>query len=104
MNANRNSDESVVPATSANNEAIEASAEPNEERDSTKRNVEQTDMLRTQGRDQRVSFGLHGVREAAHQRFHARLKVGAVGGGKWDGGEKWDGGNIDRAGRKMGRG
>ena len=32
MNADRNSDESVVPATSANNEATEASAESIEER------------------------------------------------------------------------
>ena len=32
MNANRNSDESVVPATSANNEATEASTESIEER------------------------------------------------------------------------
>ena len=67
MNTNRNSDESIVPSTSANNEATEASAESSEERDSTKRNVEQTDMLRTQGRDQRMSFGLHGVREAARK-------------------------------------
>ncbi len=39
MNANRNSDESVVPATSANNDAAEASAESIEERDSAKRNA-----------------------------------------------------------------
>ena len=32
MNAGRNSDESIVPATSANNEATEASAESIEER------------------------------------------------------------------------
>ncbi len=37
MNANRKSDESVVPATSANNDAAEASAESIEERDSAKR-------------------------------------------------------------------
>ncbi len=41
MNADRNSDESVVPATSANNDAAEASAESIEERDSAKRNAEQ---------------------------------------------------------------
>ena len=73
MNADRNSDESIVPATSANNEATEASAESSEERDSTKRNVEQTDMLRTQGREQRVSFGLHGVREAARKDSQLRF-------------------------------
>ena len=33
MNTDRNSDESVVPATSANNEATEASAESSEGRD-----------------------------------------------------------------------
>ena len=76
MNASRNSDESIVPSTSANNEAAEASAEPSEKRDSTKRNVEQTDMLRTQGRDQRMSFGLHGVREAA--RKDSRLRFTAL--------------------------
>lgn len=76
MNADRNSDESIVPATSANNEGTEASAESSEERDLTKRNVEQTDMLRTQGRDQRMSFGLHGVREAA--RRDSQLKFTAL--------------------------
>jgi RNA-directed DNA polymerase len=76
MNASRNSDESIVPSTSANNEAAEASAESSKERDSTTRNVEQTDMLRTQGRDQRMSFGLHGVREAA--RKDSRLRFNAL--------------------------
>jgi len=73
MNADRNSDEFVVPATSANNEAAEASAESGEERDSTKRNVEQTDMLRTQGRVQNMSFGLLGVREAARKYSHLKF-------------------------------
>jgi len=73
MNAKRNSDESVVPATSANNEATEASTESIEERDSTKRNAEQADMLRTQGRDQSMSFGLHGVREAARKDSQLRF-------------------------------
>ena len=73
MNADRNSDEFVVPATSANNEAAEASAESGEERDSTKRNVEQTDMLRTQGRVQNMSFGLLGVREAARKDSHLKF-------------------------------
>ncbi len=39
MNAGRKSDESVVPATSANNDAADASAESIEERDSAKRNA-----------------------------------------------------------------
>jgi len=76
MNANRNSDESIVPSTSVNNGAAEASAESSEGRGLTKRNVEQTDMLRTQGRDQRMSFGLLGVREAA--RKDSQLKFTAL--------------------------
>ncbi len=64
MNADRRSDESVVPATSANNDAAEASAESTEERDSAKRNAEQAALLRTPGRTKRKSRGLHGVREA----------------------------------------
>ena len=39
MNDNRNSDEPIVPATSANNGGAESPAEPNEERGSTKRNA-----------------------------------------------------------------
>ena len=65
MNANRKSDESVVPATSANNDAAEASAESIEERDSAKRNALQPASPRTLGRTQGKSRGLHGVREAA---------------------------------------
>ena len=67
MNANRKSDESVVPATSANNDAAEASAESTEERDSTKRNAEQDALCRTQDRKKHKSGGLHGVREAARK-------------------------------------
>ena len=73
MNADRNSDESVVPSTSANNEATEASAESIEERDSTKRNAEQADVLRTQGRAHSMTFGLHGVREAARKDSQLRF-------------------------------
>ncbi|MEZ6033712.1 MAG: group II intron reverse transcriptase/maturase [Planctomycetaceae bacterium] len=77
MNANRNSDESIVPATSANNDAAEASAESIEERDSAKRNDVQADLPRTPSRTQRKSSGLRGVREAARQdstlRFTALL-------------------------------
>ena len=67
MHADRKSDESVVPATSANNDAAEAPAESIEERDSTKRNAEQIALLRTQSRLRRKSCGLHGVREAARR-------------------------------------
>jgi len=67
MNANRKSDESVVPATMANNGAAEAPAEPSEERDSAERNVEQVALCRTQDRIKHKSRGLHGVREAARK-------------------------------------
>ncbi len=77
MDANRKSDESVVPATSANNGAADAPAESTEERDSTKRNAEQTALHRTPSRTKRKSRGLSGVREAARQdstlRFTALL-------------------------------
>ncbi len=67
MNANRKSDESVVPATSTNNGAADAPAESAEERDSAKRNAEQAALRRTPGRAKRKSRGLHGVREAARK-------------------------------------
>jgi RNA-directed DNA polymerase len=67
MNANRKSDESVVPATSANKGAAEAPAESIEERDSAKRNAEQAVLHRTPSRTKRKSRGLHGVREAARR-------------------------------------
>lgn len=76
MNANRKSDESVVPATSANNDAAEASAESAEERDSAKRNAEQEALDRTQSRTKPKSRGLHGVREAA--RKDSTLKFTAL--------------------------
>jgi group II intron reverse transcriptase/maturase len=76
MNAEENSDESVVPATSANNEGAEPSAESTEERDSAKRNAEQADLHRTPGRVKRKSSGLHGVREAA--RKDSTLKFTAL--------------------------
>ena len=77
MNADRKSDESVVPATSANNDATEAPAESSEERDSAKRNAEQPASPRTPSRTKRESCGLDGVREAARKdrslRFTALL-------------------------------
>jgi hypothetical protein len=86
MNAEENSDESIVPATSANNDGAERSpaersvtepsAESIEERDSAKRNDEQTDLHRTPGRIKRKSSGLHGVREAA--RKDSTLKFTAL--------------------------
>jgi len=67
MNANRKSDGSIVPATSVNNGAAEASAESTEERDPTKRNAKQPALPRTPSRTKRKSRGLHGVREAARK-------------------------------------
>jgi len=76
-NARENSDESVVTATSANNDgaesssieqsATEPSAELIEESNSAKRNAVPTDLPRTPGRIKRKSSGRHGVREAARQ-------------------------------------
>ena len=65
MNANRKSDESIVPATSANKDVAAASAESIEERDSAERNGVQSALSRTLGRTHGKSRGLHGVREAA---------------------------------------
>jgi len=67
MNANRQSDEFVVLATSANNGAAEAPAEPAEERDSAERNTEQAALSRTPSRTKCKTRGLHGVREAARK-------------------------------------
>ena len=76
MNADRKSDEFVVPATSTNNDATEASAVPAEERNSAKRNDEQAALHRTPGRNKRKSTGLLGVREAA--RKDSKLKFTAL--------------------------
>ena len=76
MNAGRKSDESVVPATSANNDATEASAESIEERDSAKRNALQSALSRTPSRNHGKPCGLQGVREAA--RRDSTLKFTAL--------------------------
>lgn len=73
MNAHRKSDESVVPATSANKDAPEASAESAEERDSTRRNAEQDAACRAQDRLKHASGGLQGVREAARKDSKLRF-------------------------------
>jgi hypothetical protein len=71
------SDESVLPSTSANKDAAEAPAESIEGRDSANRNAVQTASPRTPSRAKRESRGLHGVREAARKsrslRFTALL-------------------------------
>lgn len=67
MNAERNSDESIVPSMPANNEAVEASAESVEGRDSAKRNTDQLASARTQSRDRPSISRLDSVREAARR-------------------------------------
>lgn len=76
MHAAGKSDESVVPATSANNGTAEVPAESAEERDSTKKNAGQDALRRTQRRTKRRSSGLAGVREAA--RRDSTLKFTAL--------------------------
>ena len=76
MNADGKSDESIVPAKLANNGGAEPSAELAEERDSTKRNVDQATLYRTQSRMKHKSRGLYGVREAA--RKDSTLKFTAL--------------------------
>jgi len=76
MHADGKSHESIVPASPANNGAAEAPAEPDEGRDSAKRNAEQAALHRTLGRTNRKSRGLHGVREAA--RKDSTLKFTAL--------------------------
>ena len=76
MNADGNSDESIVPANSANNDGTEPSAESREESDLTKRNDLQDALSRTQSRIKYKSRGLHGVREAA--RKDSTLKFTAL--------------------------
>ena len=73
MNANRNSDESIVPSKEANNDEAVSSAELSEERDSTKRNDVPSDLPRSQNRTKRKSIGLHGVREAARKDSSLRF-------------------------------
>jgi len=67
MNTDGKSDGFLLPAKPANNDAPEASTELVEERDPTKRNVEQDNLCRTQSRTQRRSRGLSGVRQAARK-------------------------------------
>jgi hypothetical protein len=62
MNADRKSDDDVVPMKPVNNDATEASAESAEERSSVKRNAPQEASHRTQDRTKRESRGLWGVR------------------------------------------
>ena len=76
MNADGNSDESIVPSTQANNTDTESVAESVEERNSAERNTDQHDLPRTPSRNKRRSLGLAGVREAA--RNNRELKFTAL--------------------------
>ena len=76
MHAAGQSDGSVVPTKPANNEGAEPSAESAQERDPTKRNVEQDALHRTPSRTKSRSRGLYGVREAA--RKDGQLKFTAL--------------------------
>lgn len=67
MNASGKSDGRIVPVNPANNDAAGASAESAEGRRSARRNIEQSNLDRTQKPERRRSRGLLGVREAAHQ-------------------------------------
>ena len=74
MNAERKSDESILPSTRANKAEAEAAAESAEERGSAKMNTQQTDRPRTSSRKRRRSLGLPGVREAARARPELRFE------------------------------
>jgi RNA-directed DNA polymerase len=67
------SDESIVPPTSANNGATEAPTESTEGRDSANGNAKPPASPRTQSRVQRGSRGLSGVREAARKNRSLRF-------------------------------
>jgi RNA-directed DNA polymerase len=65
MNADRKSDESIVPSNQTNNAGTEPAAESAEGRDSAKRNAEPSDLARPPKRNKRRSLGLAGVRMTA---------------------------------------
>ena len=80
MNADGKSDELIVPMTLANKGRAERSAESGEGSGSTKRNVGQTALSRTQSRIKHKSRGWSGVREdarkASTRKFTAWLHHG----------------------------
>ena len=87
MNANRKSDEPIVPATSANKGAAETPEEPAEERGSAKRNAEQSASHRTPSRTSCKSRGLYGVREdfaidSRQEPYEVMLHVRICAGGR----------------------
>ena len=76
MNAGGKSDDSIVPMSPANNGDAESSAESAEERESARRNTDQSNLDRTPSRKRRRSNGLLGVRDAA--RTNRELKFTAL--------------------------
>ena len=68
MNVQEKSDCAVVPVNQPNNEGQQPSAEAGEGRAQTEENIVQSHMCPTQS-EQRMSQGLHGVRQAV--RFAA---------------------------------
>jgi hypothetical protein len=64
MDADRKSDDPIVPAKAANKRGTEPRAESLEGRGSAKRNVDQNVSRRTLSRDKRGLRGLFGVRES----------------------------------------
>ena len=67
MDADGQSDGSVVPTNPANKGGTEPPAESAEVRLSAKRNTNQSNLARTPSRKKRRSRGLFGVREAARK-------------------------------------
>ena len=92
MNANRKSDESVVPATPANNGAVKAPAELVEERDSAKRNADEAALHRTRSRenashaDGTACVKLLSRRTQGRSRMRQFLTYGSVRGAAGNGG------------------
>lgn len=73
MNADRQSDEPVVPATSANNDDADPSAEQSKERGSTKRKVEPANLDQTQSWDISRSTKWSRLRVAARKDSRLRF-------------------------------
>lgn len=73
MNDGGQSDSSIVPTTTANNDRTERSAESDEGRELAKRNTDQDTSHRTQNRNNVGLSGLMGVREAARRDKNLRF-------------------------------
>ncbi len=76
MNATGKSDGRMVPMSPANKDGTEPSTESAEGRGPARRNIDQSNLDRTQSRNRRRSSGLLGVRETA--RKSRKLKFTAL--------------------------